>query len=60
MGRFIGTIYKEYQSKFIENLQYGKQIDEFLDQNNVQKRSQAPKHMFWDWNMKNMETRFQN
>ena len=26
---------------------------------NVQKRPQAPKHMFWDGNMKNMETWFQ-
>ena len=26
---------------------------------NVQKRPQAPKHMFWDRNMKNLETRFQ-
>ena len=24
-----------------------------------QKSPQAPKHMFWDWNMKNMETGFQ-
>ena len=23
------------------------------------KRPQAPKHIFWCWNMKNMETRFQ-
>ena len=23
------------------------------------KRPQAPKHMFWDWDMKNLETRFQ-
>ena len=27
---------------------------------NVKKRPQAPKHIFGDWNMKNMETRFQS
>ena len=44
------------QSKFIEHFQNGKQIGKFLD---MPKRPQAQKHIFWDWNMKNMETRFQ-
>ena len=35
--------------------QNGKQIGKFLD---IPKRPQAPKHIFWDWNMKNLETRF--
>ena len=46
-GRFIGKTYKEYQSKCIENLKNGKQIDDFLTCTNVQKRPQAPKHIFW-------------
>ena len=25
----------------------------------MSKRPQAPKHMFWDWNVENLETRFQ-
>ena len=36
----------EHQSKFIEHLQYCKQIDEFLDKKNRQKRPQAPKPIF--------------
>ena len=52
-GRFIGKTYTEYQNEFvehrrefIENCQYGKQIDEFLDIKNCQKRPQAPKPIF--------------
>ena len=33
----------EHRREFIENLQYGKQIDDFLDINNDQKRPRAPK-----------------
>ena len=33
----------EHQSKFIEHLQSGKQLGEFLDQTNTQKRPQATK-----------------
>ena len=36
----------EHRREFIENLQYGKQIDEFLDLKNKQKRPQAPKPIF--------------
>ena len=36
----------EHQSKFIEHLQYGKQIDEILDMENTQKRPQAQKPIF--------------
>ena len=42
-GRFVGKTYKEYQSKFIENCQYGKQIDEFLDMPKRPKTSTGPK-----------------
>ena len=37
-------------------MQNCKQIGNFLD---IPKRSQAPKHIFWDRNMKNLETMFQ-
>ena len=36
----------EHRREFIEDLQYGKQIDDFLDQQNKQKRPQAPKPIF--------------
>ena len=37
----------EHRREFIENLQYGKQIDDLLDLKNMQKRPQAPKPIFW-------------
>ena len=46
-ARFIGKAYKEYQSKLIENCQYGKQIDDFLDMPKRPKTSPGPKHIFW-------------
>ena len=42
-GRFIGTTYKEYQRKCIENCKYYKQIDDSWTCKNVKKRPQAPK-----------------
>ena len=36
----------EHRREFIEHLQYGKQIDEFLDPKNKQKRPQAKKTIF--------------
>ena len=36
----------EHRREFIENCQYGKQIDEFLNLQNTQKRPQAPKPIF--------------
>ena len=45
-GRFIGKTYKEYQSKFIEKLQDGKEIRDFWTCQNVKKRTQAPKPFF--------------
>ena len=36
----------EHRREFIENLPYGKQIDEFLDKKNMQKRPQARKPIF--------------
>ena len=45
-GRFIGKTFVEHRREYIENLQYGKQIGEFLDKKNMQKRPQAPKPIF--------------
>ena len=45
-GGFIGKPFVEHRRDFIENLQYGKQIDDFFDINNCQKRPQAPKPIF--------------
>ena len=36
----------EHRREFIENCQYCKQIGKFLDQQNTQKRPQAPKPIF--------------
>ena len=36
----------EHLPEFIENCPYGKQIDEFLDSQNMQKRPHAPKPIF--------------
>ena len=36
----------EHRREFIENLQYGKQIDDFLDMKDMQKNPQAPKPIF--------------
>ena len=36
----------EHRREFIENCPYGKQIDDFLDQKNRQKRHRAPKPIF--------------
>ena len=52
---YIRSTFITDQTKFIENLLNGKQIGKFLD---IQKTSPGPKTHFWDWNMKNMETRF--
>ena len=46
-GRFIGKTFVQHQTKIIENLQYGKQIDDFLDNKKCQKRPQARKPIFW-------------
>ena len=40
---YIGTTVVEHRREFMENCQYGKQIDEFLEQQNRQKRPQATK-----------------
>ena len=45
-GRFIRNTFVEHRRDFIENCQYGKQIDEFLNQQNCQKRPQAKKPIF--------------
>ena len=43
-GRFIRKTFVEHRREFIENLQYGKQIDDGAK--NMQKRPQAPKPIF--------------
>ena len=56
-GRFIGNKLVEHRREFIENCPYGKQIGKILDQQNKQKRPQAPKPIFWVWNLKNLKIR---
>ena len=58
-GRFIRKTFVEHRREFIENCPYGKQIDDFVDMENMQKSRHAPKHIFWVWNLKNLETWFQ-
>ena len=55
-GRYIRSTLVEDQREFVEDLQIGKQIGKLLD---MPKRPQAQKHIFWVWNMKNLETWFQ-
>ena len=54
-GRYVGSTFVEDQREFVEHLQIGKQIGKLLD---MPKRPQAQKHIFWVWNMKNLETWF--
>ena len=58
-GRYVRSTFVEHQREFVEHFQYGKQIGKILDIKNKQKRPQAPKHMFWVWNMEDLGTRFQ-
>ena len=46
MGRFIGKTVVEHRREFIENLQCGKQIGEFVDQKELAKTSPGPKTDF--------------
>ena len=55
-GRYVRSTFVEDQREFVEHLQIGKQIGKLLD---MPKRPQAQKHMFWVWNLKNLETWFQ-
>ena len=55
-GRYVRSTFVEDQREFVEHLQIGKQIRKLLD---MPKRPQAQKHIFWVWNMKNLETWFQ-
>ena len=55
-GRYVRSTFAEDQREFVEHLQIGKQIGKLLD---MPKRPQAHKHIFWVWNMRNMETWFQ-
>ena len=55
-GRYVRSTFVEDQREFVEHLQIGKQIGKLLD---IPKRPQAQKHIFWVWNMKNLETWFQ-
>ena len=45
------------QSKFIEQMQNCKYICNFVD---MPKRFQAPKHIFWDWNIEKQVPHFEN
>ena len=45
-GRFIRKTFVEHRREFIENCEYGKRIDEFLDKQNMRKRPQARKPIF--------------
>ena len=45
-GRFIGKTFVEHLPEFIENCQYGKQIDEFLGIKKHAKTPQASKPIF--------------
>ena len=45
-GRFIGKTFVEHLPEFIENCQYGKQFDEFLDIQKHAKTSPGPKTDF--------------
>ena len=45
-GRFIGKTFVEHRREFIENCQYGKQLEDLLELKNMQKRPQAPKPIF--------------
>ena len=56
-GKVCTINFVEDQREFVEHLQIGKQIGKLLD---MPKRPQAQKHIFWIWNMKNLETWFQN
>ena len=55
---FIGKTFVEHLPEFIENCPYGKQIGNFLDQQNRQKRPQAQKPISWVWILKNLKTGF--
>ena len=55
-GRYVRSTFVEDQREFVEHLQIGKQIGKLLD---MPKRPQAQKHIFWVWNMRNLETWFQ-
>ena len=57
-GRYIRSTFVEDQREFVKPFQYGKQIGKVLDIKNQQTRHQAPKHIYWVWDLKNMETRF--
>ena len=52
-GRYVRSTFVEDQREFVEHLQIGKQIGKLLD---MPKRPQAQKHIFWVWNMRNLET----
>ena len=55
-GRYVRSTFVEDQREFVEHLQVGKQIGKLLD---MPKRPQAQKHIFWVWDMENLETWFQ-
>ena len=54
-GRYVRSTFVEDQREFVEHLQIGKQIGKFVD---MPKRPHANTHIFWVWNLKNLETWF--
>ena len=54
-GRYVRSTFVEDQREFVEHLQIGKQIGKLLD---MPKRPQAQKHIFFVWNMRNLEIWF--
>ena len=59
-GRFIGKTVVEHRREFIENSKNCKQIDDFLDIKNSQKRHRAPKPIFLGLESEKIENQIPN
>ena len=46
-GRYVRSTFVEHQREFVEHFPYGKQIGKILDIQNMQKRPQAQKPIFF-------------
>ena len=57
---YIRSTFITDQTKFIDNCQYGKQIGEFLNEQNKQKRPQAQKPIFLGVESENLVHVFEN
>ena len=58
-GRFIGKTYTEYRREIVEHFPYGKQIGKTSDNQNTQKRPQAPKSILLGQESEKSENRIQ-